>query len=122
MPKIGQYTVFSTLVGNKNKHILVTGASGGLGITTAEEFLKLGANVTCHYNKNSDTLDRLAKSWPYQTFAVQADVTDEGAVISCIVTAVDKFGPINVLIVNLDPLFIDLKRLMSVNHGIWPLV
>lgn len=55
-------------------HALVTGASGGIGIVTAQAFLDNGAFVTAHYNSNPDPLkeikhDRLA--------ALKADVQDE---------------------------------------------
>ncbi|OZJ06065.1 hypothetical protein BZG36_01082 [Bifiguratus adelaidae] len=108
-------------VGLKDKHVIVTGASGGLGLVTAREFLgkspgkpeigttkspvELGAKVTLHYNSTSDTLTSLLEAYPKQVVALKANVSDEKEVAACLAEAVRVLGPPNVLIVN---------------HGIWP--
>ena len=41
----------------KNKKIIITGSSTGIGFETAIEFLELGANVIFHGNKSMDDIE-----------------------------------------------------------------
>ena len=41
--------------GIKDKKVLITGASGGIGSFTALLFAEYGANVGVHYNKGKET-------------------------------------------------------------------
>lgn len=92
-------------LGLTGKHIIITGASGGVGVVTAQKFLESGANVTLHYNTNSSTLSPLVSRFPLKTFSHSADVTSESAVQNLVTSAVENFGPVHVLVVC---------------HGIWP--
>lgn len=87
-----------------NTHIYLSGASGGIGLVTARVFLEEGANVSLHYNSTHQTLKDLLEQFPDQTFATQADVTDEEAVIRSVHEAREQFGRINCMVIN---------------HGIW---
>lgn len=91
--------------GLKGKHVFVSGSSGGIGLVTATEFLRYGANVTLHYNTKKDPLESLLQQYPDRTFAVAAKLENEESVIAAIQTSVQALGPINVVVVN---------------HGIWP--
>ncbi|KAJ1761421.1 hypothetical protein LPJ58_001197, partial [Coemansia sp. RSA 1591] len=51
-------------LGLSGVHVLLTGASGGIGIATAREFLEQGAKVTLHYNSNPDSLNSLVAAYP----------------------------------------------------------
>ncbi|KAJ2788100.1 hypothetical protein GGI15_000121 [Coemansia interrupta] len=86
-------------------HVLVTGASGGVGIATSRAFLEQGAKVTLHYNKTNATLQPLIAEYPNTSCTVQARVDDETEITKAFEEAVAKLGPIQVLVVN---------------HGIWP--
>jgi NAD(P)-dependent dehydrogenase (short-subunit alcohol dehydrogenase family) len=88
----------------EGNHVFVTGASGGIGLVTAEKFLAEGANVTLHYNRTDTTMNDLLENYPENTFKVQADVKSEIGVISAIDLAVNHFGRIHTIIIN---------------HGIW---
>lgn len=90
-------------MGLTNKHIFITGASGGLGIQVARQFMALGSTVSLHYNSNKDAL--IALHGPI-THLVRADISNEHEVMLAIESSVNKFGPIDILIVL---------------HGIWPL-
>ena len=43
----------------KNKNVLITGASGGIGSSIAELFFQYGANLGLHYNTNKNSLKDL---------------------------------------------------------------
>jgi len=86
--------------GLRGKHVLVTGAAGGIGFITAKMFVQLGARVTFHYNSKLGNAELFLQENPSNTFAVQADVHDEKAVESAVNSAVQKFGVINVLVAN----------------------
>ncbi|KAJ4480956.1 NAD(P)-binding protein [Lentinula aciculospora] len=88
-------------------HVLITGASGGIGLETAKLFLKQGAKVTAHYNSNSTTLRSLESQFPStQLFSVQAELTSESSIESIFASARAYFG-------------LEVQILV-VNHGIWP--
>ncbi|GLB44241.1 putative KR domain containing protein [Lyophyllum shimeji] len=89
-----------------NIHVLVTGASGGIGLETAEVFLQQGAKVTAHYNSNDESLKPLiARYGADKVQAVQADLTLEKDVSRLFASASSSFGPVQVIVVN---------------HGVWP--
>ncbi|KAI6095687.1 NAD-P-binding protein [Pisolithus croceorrhizus] len=87
-------------------HVLVTGASGGIGFETARLFCALGANVTAHYNTQLEPLKELLKIFPGKFQPEQADLKQETSV-QAMFARISKgtFGPAQVVVVN---------------HGIWP--
>eukprot|EP00732_Lithocolla_globosa_P005267 Lithocolla_globosa_v1_NODE_5346_length_1257_cov_10.846922.p1 type:complete len:272 gc:universal NODE_5346_length_1257_cov_10.846922:110-925(+) len=94
-----------SLLGLEGVHVVVTGASGGIGFTTAKEFLEAGALVTLHCNTKPEKLAPLTSLFPKQTCVVQAPLTVEESVTKMFKDCVSKLGPVQVLVVN---------------HGIWP--
>lgn len=87
--------------GLKDVHVLITGAAGGIGLSTVHTFLQLGARVTAHYNSNIGELANIKG-----IVAIQADVRNEEDVAQLFARAAGKNnGPVSVLVVN---------------HGIWP--
>jgi NAD(P)-dependent dehydrogenase (short-subunit alcohol dehydrogenase family) len=84
--------------------VLITGASGGVGIVTAKEFLAQGYNCVLHYNTNN-SLESLSKQYPKQTLLVQASVTDESRIQEIYQQSIHRFGCVDSLVVC---------------HGIWP--
>ncbi len=91
-------------LGLKDKHVFLTGASGGIGLETAKLFLREGAKVSLHYNSNLSSLEPLLSEFPNRSIAVKADVRSEEEVSASIEQALKKFGPIQILVAN---------------HGIW---
>jgi len=80
------------------KHIVITGASGGIGLETARAFLSEGAQVTGTYNHSSKPLDELLESWPDHFLSVKVDQTRESEVESLFTKANEKFGRVDVLV------------------------
>lgn len=94
-------------LGLKNKKVLITGATGGIGEKTAKLFAKEGALVIVHYNKNKKKALKLANELDGDVnhFAIQADLSNEEQTIEMYNTLDKKFGRIDILICN---------------AGIWP--
>ncbi|KAF8200302.1 NAD dependent epimerase/dehydratase [Pholiota molesta] len=76
---------------------MVTGASGGIGLETAEQFLEQGAIVTAHYNTNFEPLSHFADS---RSQVLQADLSNEDDVVQLFDKATYTFGPVQILIIN----------------------
>ncbi|KAI9782559.1 MAG: hypothetical protein M1839_004803 [Geoglossum umbratile] len=75
-------------------HVLVTGASGGIGNQTVREFLAQGCHVTALDLRPSPL------SPTPNLLALQGDVSSEASVEKSISTAIGHFGAINILIAN----------------------
>ena len=87
----------------KDKIVLVTGSSRGIGRATAIAFAKEGANVVVNYVKNKEAADAVVssiKSLGRDAVAMQADVSSEDDVKRMMEEAVQHFGAIDVLINN----------------------
>ncbi|KAI0728811.1 hypothetical protein C8Q72DRAFT_778974 [Fomitopsis betulina] len=93
-------------------HVLVTGASGGIGLATALLFLsqscfcqtvsECGANVTAHYNTTVSTLGPLLAEYGTSRVQVaQANFSKEEDALRMFGSLQDNhFGPVQVLIAN----------------------
>ena len=80
-------------------HVVVTGASSGIGEAIAREYLTRGARVTL-VARRRDRLDKLAKDAEDRTHVVQADLADPAVAFSWIDGAEKANGPIDVLVNN----------------------
>jgi len=86
----------------KNKIVLITGASSGIGKQSAIEFAKLGASVIL-IARRKEKLDELAnelKKFNVQTLALQCDVSDKEQVKRMSKTVLEKFDSIDILVNN----------------------
>ncbi len=88
----------------KNKTILITGASRGIGAATAYEVAKQGANVIINYNNSinqaKELEQQLKKDFNTNTLLVKADIKNEQEIINMINESIKEFGKIDVLINN----------------------
>jgi len=87
-------------IGLSGKHVVVTGASGGIGLETTRMFLAEGAMVTGTFNRSSRPFDEIKKNWPDSFLDVQLDQTFEEDVKRLFEVANRAFGRVDVLVTN----------------------
>ena len=103
MPSIQELKATALDLGLKDKVVLVTGASRGIGETTAKLFGLLGARVAVNYHRGADDAARVAReicAEGGQAAAFPADVSSPEAVGALVRKIVDRFGTIDVLVNN----------------------
>lgn len=86
------------LFGLKDAHVVITGASGGIGLATVELFHKLGAKITAHGNTNTSALLEARERMQNNVNVVFADATKEDEVIWFYEAAKSCYGPPDVLV------------------------
>ncbi|MGV9102949.1 MAG: SDR family NAD(P)-dependent oxidoreductase [Promethearchaeia archaeon] len=87
-------------LGLQGKHVIITGASGGIGRRTVKAFLNEKAVVTATYNSNQQTLENFLKRYEDSINIVQLDVADENSVKNLFQQAESKFGRVDILVAN----------------------
>lgn len=87
----------------KDKIVVVTGSSSGIGQTTAIRFAKEGAKVVVNYHANKqggeETLAEIKKITP-DCLLVQADVSKQEDVERLFKAVMEKFGSVDILVNN----------------------
>lgn len=87
--------------GLKNRVVLVTGASGGLGAEMVRAFAAEGARVVIQYRKQREAAVELADSIPEsQRAVIGADLTCEDDVARLWREAETQLGPIDIVVAN----------------------
>jgi len=84
----------------RDKHTLVTGASGGIGLEITRRFLNEGAKVTACYRTEERQLNALAQQYGSQIALCKADVTNESDVKAMFTEAVTNHGRVDISIAN----------------------
>ncbi|MFA6602562.1 MAG: 3-oxoacyl-ACP reductase family protein [Candidatus Shapirobacteria bacterium] len=87
----------------KNKVVLVTGSSRGIGRSIAIKFAQKNANVVINYNHNSqeaNIVKEIIESYGVKCLTIKADVSKEKEVEAMIEKVIEEFGKIDVLINN----------------------
>lgn len=85
----------------RNKVVLITGASGGIGAAIATAFAAEGAKLVLHCHKNLAGLRQLQKELSQvESLVLAADLTKEAAVKKLFAAALKKFGRVDTLIAN----------------------
>ena len=82
-----------------NKTILITGASRGIGLSTAQLFAKKGARVIM-VARNQENLDKAALETEGETFAFEADVAKMEDIKKLAAYVNENFGHLDVLVNN----------------------
>ena len=110
----------------KNKVVIITGASSGIGMACAKEFARRGAYLSLAA-RNIEVLDALAKELIMQGCKVitsKTDVSNANDCLTLVRNTVKTFGKIDILVnnagISMRALFKDvdlevLKKLMDVN-------
>ena len=111
----------------KNKTVIITGASSGIGRSCAEEFAKKGSNLVLgarQYVTLCEIAQELEEKYGIKAVAVQCDVSKESDCQILINQAISTFNRIDVLVnnagISMRALFKDLdlqvlRNLMDVN-------
>jgi len=88
----------------KNKVVLITGASRGIGETTAKLFALHGAKVVLNYLNGKEQaqqiVDEINASGSGEAISAQANVADAEQVSSMIRSVIGKFGTVDILVNN----------------------
>lgn len=78
-------------------HVFITGAAGGIGSQAVREFLSQGCKVTAHDRRH---IDRPPSTTNETLHIVQGDISNEDSIKTCMKSARDHHGPINILVAN----------------------
>jgi 3-oxoacyl-[acyl-carrier protein] reductase len=87
----------------KNKVVLVTGSSRGIGRATAIEFAKEGAKVIVNYynsKKEADSVVNVIKKLGSEAIAIKCDVSDEKQVKQMFDEVIKRFDRLDILVNN----------------------
>lgn len=102
LPKHSSYrhvrVLLSEIMEVKGKIVIITGASGGIGLAVARLLARSGATVVLAA-RSKDKLDELQKDIP-NSIAIPADMSKESDIHNLIDATKKKFGRIDILINN----------------------
>ncbi|MFN3615745.1 MAG: SDR family oxidoreductase [Rubrimonas sp.] len=108
----------------KDKRVLVTGASQGIGRATAEAFLNAGAHVALAA-RSADRLADVAAAWPGRALPIACDVSDPDSVDALFARLRAEWGRLDVVFNNAgaglkaaeiaDVSWADWRNVLSVN-------
>ena len=90
-------------MGDKKRHALVTGASRGIGEAIAIDLAKEGHNISVNFNSHQEDADEVVKKIKNigsNAHVVKGNVSDKKSVDGMISAAVEKFGPVEILVNN----------------------
>ncbi len=103
MPSVDELKDIGTDFGLQDKVVLITGASRGIGETTAKLFALHGARVVVNYRHGASdaqrVVDEIVESGGQAT-AVAADVSDAEQVRSMVEQVRERYGTIDILVNN----------------------
>lgn len=86
--------------GLRDKCVLITGASGGIGLAIARAFAAEGARLVLHYHAQEQPVTELRRTIGVPAAAIRADLRDEAQVDGLFAEALTTFARIDVVVVN----------------------
>jgi 3-oxoacyl-[acyl-carrier protein] reductase len=84
----------------KDRRVLITGASGGIGQATALAFAAEDAALALHYHTNAAPVEALQRQLHVPNLAVQADLRDEDQVENMFAEIVGTLSQLDAVVVN----------------------
>jgi len=105
----------------KEKVVIVTGSSSGIGKATAIEFAKAGAQVVVHYNANKSGADEVLSEISKlggEAIAIGGDLTDTQVVDNLVHETISAFGAIDILVNNAGTL-VERKNVADMSEELW---
>jgi 3-oxoacyl-[acyl-carrier protein] reductase len=99
------------------KHVLVTGASRGIGAAAARALGRAGAALTL-LARDRDRVTAVAQEIGGESAGFACDVADYAAVSRCVAAAAGRFGPVDILVNNagvVEP----TARLLDGDPAVW---
>jgi len=105
--------------GLNNKHIVVTGASGGIGFDAVSRFLAEGAKVTACYMSDPRGLSTLKDACPERLNIAKVDVREESEMASLFSEAITVFGRVDVTVANAGIAFHESVALHEMSMDQW---
>lgn len=100
----------------KNKVILVTGASRGIGKAIAKSLAESGATIALHYNKNKDIAQELVKNLGNNSKSFQANLSNPKNAEKIFYEVLRAYKKIDVLVNNAG---IFVKSPVGLNYDNW---
>ena len=99
---INKYEIMDELFTVKDKVVLITGSSGGLGYIFSRGLASRGANVVLNGTNKEKLYDaqRCLKEEGFETHAIPFDVTNANSVNEAVERIAGEIGPIDVLVNN----------------------
>lgn len=95
---LNKQNIHTLLMEIKNKVVIVTGASSGIGLATAKLLAQNGAKVAL-VSRSKEKL-KIISSWIPGSFAISADMSNESDIKKMVEEAQAHFGKIDILINN----------------------
>ncbi len=83
----------------KDKVVLVTGSSRGIGCETAKAFAEKGATVIITYNKTKKGAEKTAQACA-DALLVQLDVSNESSIKKAVTKIIEQYGRLDILVNN----------------------
>lgn len=84
----------------KDKVVLITGASRGIGAAAARLASEEGAKVVVNYNTGEEAAQKVASELKSESLSIKADITKTNEIQNFVQEIIDKWGRIDVLINN----------------------
>jgi 3-oxoacyl-[acyl-carrier protein] reductase len=102
----------------RDKVVLVTGASRGIGKATARLFAENGAQVIVHFHQHQDSAEKVLKGLPGSGHCLfQADISQPHEIRQLTDFCFEKFGKIDVLVNNAG--VFEEFNIMEMSYGDW---
>jgi 3-oxoacyl-[acyl-carrier protein] reductase len=105
----------------KGKNAFVTGTSQGIGAAISKELIESGCNICMHYFHSPEepsVLQKMAEAKNQKAICLQADLTNESEVVSCIRAGAEFLGSFDILVNNSGAL-VERRFVSAIDPDYW---